>query len=115
MSLHRKRIPLGVPCIAVGRLRIAPFMNSASNHSPRWFCVSKPGNILGSQHGGRSVDLRVRGVDYWPFPETLILICFGLDSSRFAICRVKTPLRYSARMFSELTVFGREKLRVNGP
>ena len=45
-------------------------------------------------------------MDYLPFAETLIFICFGLDSSRFARCRVKTPLRYSARMFSELTVLG---------
>lgn len=54
-------------------------------------------------------------VDYLPFAETLIFICFGLDSSSFAICRVKTPLRYSARMLSELTVFGKEKLRMNEP
>jgi|HubBroStandDraft_6_1064221.scaffolds.fasta_scaffold24073_6 hypothetical protein len=54
-------------------------------------------------------------VDYLPYPETLILICFGLDSSRLAICRVKTPLRYSARMLSAVTVFGREKLRVKEP
>ena len=59
--------------------------------------------------------LHIRNVDYLPFAETLIFICFGLDSSRFAICRVKTPLRYSARMLSELTVFGREKLRMNEP
>jgi hypothetical protein len=37
------------------------------------------------------------------FPEALIFICFGLDSSRFAIRTVKAPLRYSARMLSELT------------
>ena len=64
---------------------------------------------------GADVPAPVYDVDYLPFAETLILICFGLDSSRFAICSVKTPLRYSARMFSELTVFGREKLRVKEP
>ena len=46
--------------------------------------------------------------DYLPFAETLILICFRFDSSRLARCSVKTPLRYSARMFSGLTVLGRE-------
>ena len=35
----------------------------------------------------------VKVLDYLPFAETLILICLGLDSSRLAICRVKTPLR----------------------
>src|SRR5260370_42684156 len=65
---------------------------------------------------GTALDaMHVIRVSYLPFAETLILICFGLDSSRLAICRVKTPLRYSARMFSELTVFGREKLRMNAP
>ena len=33
------------------------------------------------------------GRDYLPFAVTLILICFGLDSSRLAICSVRTPLR----------------------
>ena len=64
---------------------------------------------------GAGVPTPVDDVDYLPFPETLIFICFGLDSSRLAICRVKTPLRYSARMFSELTVFGSEKLLMNEP
>src|SRR5271167_819685 len=27
-----------------------------------------------------------------PFAEMLIFICFGFDSSSFAMCRVKTPL-----------------------
>jgi hypothetical protein len=31
-------------------------------------------------------------VDYLPFAETLILICFGLDSSRFAICKIRRVL-----------------------
>ena len=65
--------------------------------------------------GARAPTSAYEMLNYLPFAETLILICFGLDSSSFAICRVKTPLRYSARMFSELTVFGREKLRMNEP
>ena len=79
-------------CIAVGSLHTAPFLSSASNLFPRWCCASNPGDHLGIQHGGRSVGLRIYDVDYLPFAETLILICFGLDSSRFAICSVKTPL-----------------------
>ena len=79
-----------------------------------WFSAFKHANLLGCQSGA-GVPTPVDDVDYLPFPETLIFICFGLDSSRLAICRVKTPLRYSARMFSELTVFGKVKLRVNEP
>src|SRR6266446_9407446 len=91
-------------------------MSPASDLFSRWFSESNHCNLLGCQDGaGAPTDLRKVDVDYLPFAETLIFICFGLDSSRFAICRVKTPLRYSARMLSELTVFGREKLRVNGP
>src|SRR5216684_2298761 len=91
-------------------------MSPASDLFSRWFSESNHCNLLGCQDGaGAPTDLRMRDVDYLPFAETLIFICFGLDSSRFAICRLKTPLRYSARMLSELTVFGREKLRVNGP
>src|SRR6266581_6347085 len=91
-------------------------MSPASDLFSRWFSESNHCNLFGCQDGaGAPTDLRMRDVDYLPFAETLIFICFGLDSSRFAICRLKTPLRYSARMLSELTVFGREKLRVNGP
>ena len=80
----------------------------------RWFSAFKHGNLLGCQSGA-GAPTPVDDVDYLPFPETLIFICFGLDSSRLAICRVKTPLRYSARMFSGLTVFGKVKLLVNEP
>jgi len=91
-------------------------MSSASDLFSRWFSESNHCNLLGCQDGaGAPTDLRMRDVDYLPFAETVIFICFGLDSSRFAICRLKTPLRYSARTLSELTVFGSEKLRVNGP
>ena len=44
-------------------------------------------------HEGRLRPLARARQYYLPFAETLILICFGLDSSRLAICRVKTPLR----------------------
>src|SRR4029077_18675510 len=38
-----------------------------------------------------------RLLDYFlPFSETLILICFGLVSSRLGIRTLNTPLRYSA-------------------
>jgi hypothetical protein len=91
-------------------------MSQASDLFSQWFSQSNHCNLLGCQYGaGVPTDLRISDVDYLPFAEMLIFICFGLDSSRFAICRVKTPLRYSARMLSELTVFGSEKLRVNGP
>src|SRR5437867_7018869 len=91
-------------------------MSLASDLFSRGFSESNHCNLLGCQDcAGAPTDLRMRDVDYLPFAETLIFICFGLDSSRFAICRLKTPLRYSARTLSELTVFGREKLRVNGP
>jgi hypothetical protein len=52
---------------------------------------------------------------YFPLVATPILICLGLDSSRFGKCTVKTPLLYSARIASGLTVLGKEKLRVNEP
>jgi hypothetical protein len=92
------------------------FMSPASDLFSHWFPESNPCNHLGCQDGaGAPTDLRMGDVDYLPFAETLIFICFGLDSSSFAICRLKTPLRYSARMLSELTVFGSEKVRVNGP
>src|SRR5260370_21021096 len=91
-------------------------MSPASDLFSRWFSKSNHCNLLGCQDSARaSNNLRLSDVDYLPFAETLIFICFGLDSSRFAICRLKTPLRYSARTLSELTVFGSEKLRVNGP
>jgi len=56
-----------------------------------WFSASKHGNLLGFQSGA-GAPTPVFDVDYLPFPETLIFICFGLDSARLAICRVKTPL-----------------------
>src|SRR6266852_1944215 len=91
-------------------------MSPASDLFSRWFSESNHCNLFGCQDGaGAPTNLRMRDVDYLPFAETVIFICFGLDSSRFAICRLKTPLRYSARTLSELTVFGSEKLRVNGP
>jgi hypothetical protein len=92
-------------------------MSSTSDLFFRWFSTSKHGNLLSCRYkAGASTDLHIIEMwDYFPLAETLIFICLGLDSSRFAICRIKTPLRYSARMLSELTVFGREKLRINGP
>jgi hypothetical protein len=48
------------------------------------------------EHGKRSTAPRVQYLDYFPIAETLILICFGLDSSRFDMRTVKAPLRYSA-------------------
>jgi hypothetical protein len=89
-------------------------MRKASDLFSRWFSASKHGNLLGCLGVGRPTSTYEMW-DYLPFAETLIFTCFGLDSSRLAICRLKTPLRYSARMLSKLTVFGREKLRVNEP
>jgi hypothetical protein len=50
-----------------------------------------------------------------PFSETLILICFGLVSSRLGMLTVSTPFLCPALMASVLTVLGSEKLRVNVP
>src|SRR5260370_41204995 len=84
-------------------------MSPASDLFSRWLSESNHCNLLGCQDGaGAPTDLRMRDVDYLPFAETVIFICFGLDSSRFAICRLKTPLRYSARTLSELSVLGSE-------
>jgi hypothetical protein len=91
------------------------FMSSPSDLFSRWFSASNHGNLLGCLRGPEPRPPHTEMCDYLPFAETLIFICLGLDSSRFAICSFKTPLRYSARMLSELTVFGREKLRINGP
>jgi hypothetical protein len=68
-------------------------MSPASDFFSRWFSESNHCNLLGCQDGaGAPTDLRMCDVDYLPFAETVIFICFGLDSSRFARCRDKTPL-----------------------
>src|SRR5882762_7598220 len=69
-------------------------MSPASDRFSRWFSASKHDNLLGCHDGvGAPTDLRMSDVDYLPFAETVIFICFGLDSSRFVRCKVKTPLR----------------------
>ena len=67
----------------------------------REFVVSQHYGFLSSRRlmlledGGGRTDrppLRPRQLtSYLPFAETPILICFGLDSSRFGMCTVKTP------------------------
>ena len=58
-----------------------------------WFSASQHANLLGCQSGA-GVPTPVDDVDYLPrAAETLILICFGFDSSRFDMRTVKTPLR----------------------
>ncbi len=69
-------------------------MSPASDLFSRWFSESNHCNLLGCHDGvGAPTDLRMSDVDYLPFAETVIFICFGLDSSRFVRCKVKTPLR----------------------
>jgi hypothetical protein len=80
--LPRLAAPLGVQLVS-----------SASDVFSRYLFAFDHGNLLGCRHDEQSSPHRVRSADYLPFVATLTLICFGLDSSRLAICSVKIPLR----------------------
>jgi hypothetical protein len=63
-------------------------MSPASDFFSRWFSVCKHGNLLVCQYGIGGPTSAYEMWNYFPFAETLILICFGLDNLLSCLAQV---------------------------